>query len=69
MAAMINGVEQQATFNFTTDLAVGRDVESLAEDILLHLGTAVLVLLLRGAFIEHLVLGPDVHRDIQERLV
>jgi hypothetical protein len=56
----------------TTDLAVGRHIESLAKNILLHFWTAVLVervVLLRSALAEHLVLGPDAHRNVQECLV
>jgi hypothetical protein len=55
----------------TTDLAVGRHIESLTKDILLHFRTAVLVerVLLRSTLAEHFVLGPDTHRNFQERLV
>jgi hypothetical protein len=69
--AMVNKGEYRETTTCATprtDLAL-RHFEGLADDILLHLRTAVLVVLLRGALVEHLVLGPNVHRDVQERLV
>jgi hypothetical protein len=62
---------QDRNFTNETDLAVGRHIESLTKDILLHFWTTVLVerVLLRGTFAEHFVLGPDIHRDFQECLV
>ena len=55
----------------TTDLAVGRHIESLAKDILLHFRATVLVerVLLNSTLAEHFVLGPDIHRNFQECLV
>ena len=55
----------------TTDLGVGRHIESLTKDILLHFWTAVLVerVPLRGTLTEQFVLGPDIHRNVQECLV
>jgi hypothetical protein len=52
-----------------TDLPVGRNVESLAKNVLLHLWAPVLVALLRAALVEHFFFWPDIHRDFQERLV
>ena len=52
-----------------TDLAVGCHVESLAKNIFLHLGITVLIELLRSALAEHLILGPDTHRNVHECLV
>jgi hypothetical protein len=52
-----------------TDLSVGRNVERLAKDILLHLWFVVFVALLSSALAKHLVFWPDVHRDLQECLV
>src|SRR6266403_1679203 len=54
-----------------TNLAVGRHVESLAEDIFLHFGTTVLVERVRlgSTLAEQLVFGPDSHRNVQECLV
>lgn len=55
----------------STDLAVGRHIESLAKDILLHFWATVLIerVLLGSTFAEHFVLGPDAHRNFQECLV
>ena len=50
-------------------LAVGRAVERLADDVLLHLRAAVRVELLLAALAEHLLLRVHVHRDLEEGLV
>ena len=55
----------------TTCLAIGRHIESLAKDILLHFGVTVIIerVLLGSTLAEHFVLGPDAHRNFQECLV
>ena len=52
-----------------TDLPVGRNVERLAKNVLLHLWAPILVELLRAGLAEHFFFWPDIHRDFQERLV
>ena len=47
-------------------LAVGRAVERLADDVLLHLRAAVRVELLLAALAEHLLFGVNVHGDLKE---
>jgi hypothetical protein len=69
MTVKLMGLASTGDTRLTTNLAVRGDVESLAKDILLHFRMAVLVELLSDAFAEHLVLGPDVHRDLQKSFV